>query len=129
MGARKVWVTFMSEGWTETCARILEQIGKMAEKKDKDRLDVVQSMRFSLFALHRSILGWLNWVNNPDIMVSFNTEELAAMNDKLKSFIEDFIKYDIEITKKGEGKTVAAQKARIKAEEKARRSPDDLFYI
>jgi len=122
-------VKFMSEGWTETCARILEQIGKMAEKKDKDRLDTVQSMRFSLFALHRSILGWLNWVNNPDIMVSFSPEELAAMNDKLRSFIVDFIKYDIEITQKGEGKTVAAQKARREAEEKARRSPDDIFYI
>ena len=119
----------MSEGWSETCARILEQIEKMAEKKDKDRLDVVQSMRFSLYALHRSILGWLNWVNNPDIMVSFNAEELEAMNNKLKSFIEDFIKYDIEITQKGEGKTVAAQKARREAEEKARRSPDDIFYI
>ena len=119
----------MSEGWTETCARILEQIGKMAEKKNKDRLDTVQSMRFSLFALHRSILGWLNWVNNPDIMVSFSPKELEAMNEKLKSFIVDFIKYDIEITQKGEGKTAAAQKARREAEEKARRSPDDIFYI
>jgi hypothetical protein len=119
----------MSEGWTETCTRILEQIEKMAEKKDKDRLDIVQSMRFSLYALHRSILGWLNWVNNPDIMVSFNPEELEAMNKKIIGFIEDFIKYDIEVTQKGEGKTVVAQKARREAEEKARRSPDDIFYI
>jgi hypothetical protein len=119
----------MSEGWVETCATILEQIQKMSEKKDKDRLDVVQSMRFSLYALHRSILGWLNWVNNPDIMVSFNHEELEAMNKKIVGFIEDFIKYDIEVTEKGASKNIAAQKARREAEERARRSPEDIFYI
>jgi len=73
----------MSEGWVKTCERILEQMRKMSEKRDKDRLDLIQSMRFSLYALHRSILGWLNWVNNPDIMVSFKREELEEMNKAL----------------------------------------------
>jgi hypothetical protein len=122
-------VKVMSEGWVETCARILEQIQKMSEKTDKDRLDIIQSMRFSLYALHRSILGWLNWVNNPDIMVSFNQEELESMNKKITSFIEDFIKYDMEVTEKGASKNIAAQKARREAEERARRSPEDIFYI
>jgi len=122
-------VVLLSEGWVNTCEKILGQMRKFSEKEDKDRLDLVQSIRFSLYALHRSILGWLNWVNNPDIMASFKREELDAMNKTLTSFVEDFLKYDVEITEKGAGKTAAARKARREAEERASRSPEDLFYI
>ena len=119
----------LSEGWVNTCEKILGQMKKFSEKKEKDRLDLVQSMRFSLYALHRSILGWLNWVNNPDIMASFKHDELDEMNKKITNFVEDFLKYDVQITEKGAGKTVAARKARREAEERVRRSPEDLFYI
>jgi len=119
----------LSEGWVNTCEKILEQMRKFSEKEDKDRLDLVQAMRFSLYALHRSILGWLNWVSNPDIMASFKCEELDEMNKMLTNFVGDFLKYDVEVTEKGAGKTVAARKARQEAEERARRSPEDLFYI
>lgn len=119
----------MSEGWVQTCQRILDQIKKMSDRSDADRLDLVKSMRFSLLALHRSILGWLNWVNNPDIMVSFKQGELEDMNNKLAEFIEGFIKYDIEITEKGSNKNLAAQKNRRESEDKTRRTPEDIFYI
>jgi hypothetical protein len=122
-------VSDLSQGWVETCQRILEQIRQMSQKRDKDRLDLIQSMRFSLYALHRSILGWLNWVNNPDIMVSFDKKELEEMNKRLMEFIEEFIKYDIEVTEKGASKSMAAQRARSEAEEGVRRTPEDMFYI
>ena len=93
----------------------------MSQKKDKDRLDLIQSMRFSLYALHRSILGWLNWINNPDIMVTFSQKELEEMNKKLTEFITEFIKYDIEVTEKGASKSIAAQQARSEAEDRPRR--------
>ena len=119
----------MSQGWVETCEKILERIGKMSEKKDRDRLDLIQSMRFSLSALHRSILGWLSWVSNPDKMVSFKCDELDDMNKTLIEFIQGFIKYDKEVTEKGADRSAAARKARQEAEEKARTSPEDMFYI
>jgi len=119
----------LSEGWIQACERILEQIKRFSEKEEKDRLDLVQSMRFALYALHRSILGWSNWVNNPDIMVSFKHEELDEMNRKLMKFVEEFIKYDIEVTKKGADRNLASQKARQRKEERGRRGPEDIFYI
>ncbi|MCD6089640.1 DUF2153 family protein [Candidatus Bathyarchaeota archaeon] len=119
----------MSQGWIETCQRILEQIQRMSQKKEKDRLDLIQSMRFSLYALHRSILGWLNWVNNPDIMVTFSQDELEEMNKKLTEFITEFIKYDIEVTKKGASKSMDVQRARREVEERERRTPEGIFYI
>jgi len=122
-------VKLMSEGWVETCEKILDQIRKASEKKDSDRLDLVQAMRLSLYALHRSVLGWLNWVNNPDIMVSFKPEELVDMNRRLLGYVQEFIKYDIEVTEKGADKNLASRKARLEAEERARRAPEDIFYI
>lgn len=119
----------VSEGWVETSEKILDQMRKLVEKKDKDRLDMVQSLRFSLYALHRSILGWMNWVSNPDIMASFTQEELEKMNTKLKAFVEEFIKYDVEATQKGTEKGAVMREARQAAEEQARRSPEDQFYI
>ncbi|MEM1515331.1 MAG: DUF2153 family protein [Candidatus Bathyarchaeia archaeon] len=119
----------MSEGWVQASERALEQIRKLAERKDMDRLELVQSMRFILIVLHRSLLGWMNWVNNPDIMVSFTKEELAEMNKKLAGFVQDFIKYDIEVTRQGAKKSVMSIEARRDAEEKTRREPSETFYI
>ncbi len=62
-------------------------------------------------------------------MASFKREELDEMNKTLINYVEEFIKYDVQITEKGAGKTAAARKARQEAEERARQSPDDLFYI
>jgi hypothetical protein len=119
----------LSEGWIQASERALEQIRRLLERKDMDRLELVQSMRFILMALHRSLLGWMNWVNNPDIMVSFNREELAEMNRRLAEFVQDFIKYDIEVTKQGARKSGAFIEAREEAEERARRGSSETFYI
>ena len=62
-------------------------------------------------------------------MVSFEPKELEEMNKRLTEFIGEFIKYDMEITRKGTDKSVAAGKARRDTEERAQRSPEDLFYI
>ncbi|MEM2320284.1 MAG: DUF2153 family protein [Candidatus Bathyarchaeia archaeon] len=119
----------MSESWVQASERALEQIRRLAERKDMDRLEIVQSMRFILMALHRSLLGWMNWVNNPDIMVAFTKEELAEMNKRLAEFVQDFIKYDIEVTKQGARKSSVSIEARREAEERARREPGETFYI
>ncbi|MEM2915039.1 MAG: DUF2153 family protein [Candidatus Bathyarchaeia archaeon] len=119
----------MNENWIETSEKVLEQIRKFSQKKEKDRLDLVQSMRFTLFALNRSLLGWMSWVNNPDIMASFKLEDLEEMNRKLTEFVEEFIKYDMEATRQGARKSGAALEARQEAEERVRRTPEDAFYI
>lgn len=113
----------MSEGWVQTCEELLERIRKFSVKEDKDRLDLVQSMMFSLYALHRSLLGWINWVNNPDVMATFKKEELDEMNKRITEFTESFIEYDLEATKIGVEKSL---KVRKKVE---RREGAEAFYI
>ena len=100
----------MSEGWIQTCEKLREQIKMLSGKKDKDRLDLVQSLRFSLYALDRSLQGWMTWVNNPNIMAAFKKEELDEMNQKIVEFTESFIKYDVEVTQKGSYKNSDTKK-------------------
>ncbi|MCD6089299.1 DUF2153 family protein [Candidatus Bathyarchaeota archaeon] len=94
----------MSSEWIRSCERILEKIEMLERAKDKDRLEHVRAIRFMLSALQRSIWGWMQWVNNPDIMTRFTNEELSEINKKMTEFTKSFIKYDMEITKKGEEK-------------------------
>ncbi|MFQ6094587.1 MAG: DUF2153 family protein [Candidatus Bathyarchaeia archaeon] len=117
----------MSERWIQTCERLLEEMRRLSEKKDKDRLDLVQSVRFALYALHRSLLGWMNWVNNPDIMAAFNKEELDDINKRIIEFTESFIKYDVKVTQQGAQKNLGTKKAAREVAE--RRSLEDLFYV
>ncbi len=92
---------FLSERWVKVSSKVLDQLRQMKKPKEKDRLDLVRSMRFVLRALEMSVVGWMQWINNPDIMTKFTKEDLEKMNRKLSKFTQDFIKYDIEATKLG----------------------------
>ncbi len=106
---------------------MLEQIRRFSVKENKDRLDLIQSMRFSLYVLHRSLLGWMNWINNPDVMVAFKKDELENMNKRIIEFVESFIKYDIDVTQMGAQKNLGTKKPMREPAE--RRSLEDIFYV
>ena len=83
-------------------------------------------MRFVLGALQRSLVGWIQWVNNPEIMVKFTQEDLEKMNKNLAEFVRSFIEHDLEVTKLG-GKR--GLKARKRAERKRRERAPEAIYI
>ncbi len=87
--------------WIQVSKRILDQLKKLEEARDEDRLELVRSIQFALKALEMSLTGWKGWVNNPDIMTKFTERELRSMNKKLIDFARSFIKYDIEATELG----------------------------
>jgi hypothetical protein len=88
----------MSESWVQDCKALLDRIKKREDTKERDRLEVVASIRFILFALQRSVSGWADWVNNPDTMARFSLEELKEMSENLAKLTQSFIEYDCEIT-------------------------------
>lgn len=115
----------MSEKWIEDSEKILDQIRRLEEAKERDRLELVRSMRFMLSAIHRSLLGWMHWVNNPDMMTRFTQEDLEKMSKKLSEFTRSFIQYDLEATKLGAQRGLKARKkAKKKKEERA-----EIFYV
>lgn len=91
----------MSEGWLQECRQYLKMLDEMSAAKDQDRLDLVRSMRTSLSAINHSLWGWIQYVNNPDIMGKFTKEELEEMNQTLRDFTRNFIEYDVKITQVG----------------------------
>ena len=88
----------MSERWVRECKRILDQIKKLEGIEGRDRLDMVRTIRFTLYALQRSVSGWIEWINNPDVMAHFSLEELKEMSKNLAKLTQSFIEYDYEIT-------------------------------
>lgn len=98
----------MNQGWIERTQKTIEQLEKIKEKRDIDRLEIVTGMRFSFGALSQSLGGWMQWVNSPEIMSQFTREELLEISDKLIDMVTEFVEYDRDITdygmKKGLGK-------------------------
>ena len=68
-----------NENWVQNCKRILDQIKKLEDTKGHDRLDFVRTISFTLSALQRSVSGWIEWINNPDVMANFSLKELKEM--------------------------------------------------
>lgn len=116
----------MSERWITTSEKILEQIKKLEETKGKDRLELVRSISFLLSVLQRSLLGWMQWVNSPEIMTRFSQKDLEDMNKRLSEFTCSFIEYDLDATKLGAQKGLKARKVVRKKKEERR---PETFYV
>jgi hypothetical protein len=115
----------LSERWIQLSEKILDQIKRLEKAKEMDRLELVRSMRFILSGLQRSLLGWMQWVDNPDIMTTFTQEDLEKMNKKLSEFTRSFIEYDLEATMLGAQKGLKTKKkVKTKKEERA-----ETFYV
>src|SRR5512136_2444330 len=100
----------LNVNWVERSQKTIDEIKKLMEKKDQDRLDRVRAMRFALMALGQSLAGWMQWVNSPEVMSNFTKEELEEMSQTILNMVEKFIEYDIEITDEGMQKGVAKQR-------------------
>lgn len=115
----------MSERWIQVSGKILDQLKRLEDTKDKDRLELVRSLHFVLSVLQRSLLGWTQWVNNPDIMTIFSQKDLETMTEKLSEFTRSFVKYDLEMTSLGAKKGLKSPKKVTKKKEER----TERFYV
>ncbi len=100
----------MHQNWIQRSENTLKQLQGLFENPDQDRLELVRVMRFSFGAFGQSLAGWMQWVNSPEIMSSFNKEELEEMAKKITGMVEQFVTYDIETTSTGTRKGLAKQR-------------------
>ncbi len=91
----------MNVGWIERSQKTVDQLQKIKEKRDMDRLEIITALRFSFGALSQSLGGWMQWVNSPEIMSQFTREELLEMSDKLIDMVTKFVEYDRDVTDYG----------------------------
>ncbi len=100
----------MHQNWIQRSENTLKQLRGLMKNPDQDRLELVRVMRFSFGALGQSLAGWMQWVNSPEIMSTFNKEELEEMTKKITGMVEQFVTYDIEMTNTGTRKGLAKQR-------------------
>jgi hypothetical protein len=77
---------------------------KYASKQDRDRLELINSMLFTLQALNQSGHGWQKRIQNLNFMSKFTIDELQEMEAGLVSTVRTFIEYDLDVTKRHENK-------------------------
>jgi hypothetical protein len=104
------WETALSDGWIRVSEKIIKQLKQLEETKGIDRLEMVRSLRFVLGVLQRSLVGWTQWVGNPDIMTIFSEDDLQNMTKTLAEFTRTFIEYDLKMTSLGAAKGLKAPK-------------------
>ncbi len=124
LGHTVVWL--MERRWVNDCQRILNEIKKSEKVEGHDRLDMVRTIRFTILALQRSVTGWMQWADNPDIMAQFSLDELTEINKNLADLVCAFVDYDAKITGSQEKKVEKKiRKETIKKPQQAK----DIFYV
>lgn len=124
LGHTVVWL--MERRWVNDCQRILNEIKKSEKVEGHDRLDMVRTIRFTILALQRSVTGWMQWADNPDIMAQFSLDELMEINKNLADLVCAFVDYDAKITGSQEKKIEKKiRKETIKKPQQAK----DIFYV
>lgn len=111
----------MGEHWINECVEYLRQIREAQSADNPDRLELVRTMNVALLGLNHSVWGWLQYVNNPDIMSNFPRDELGEISQILNKFAEEFIDYDVKVTKAGMEKGLR--------EIKQRQQGQQSFYV
>ena len=119
----------MTGKWVQDCERILNEIKKSAKVEGQDRLDMVRMIRFTLFALQRSVTGWMEWANNPDVMAQFSLEELKEINKTLSELVCAFVEYDAKITGRIERKIEDKPHRPERTLTKKPQEKKDIFYV
>ncbi len=119
----------MSANWVQDCKTILEQIKKLENVKGQDRLDMVRTIRFTLHAVQRSVSGWLQWADNPDIMANFSLKELQEINKNLAKLTRSFVEYDAKITSLTEKDLTAKEKKARRELTERKKDKTEVFYV
>lgn len=120
------WVQLMEGKWVNDCQRILDEIKKSAKVANQDRLDMVRTIRFTILALQRSVTGWMQWADNPDVMAQFSLDELVEIHKNLADLVCAFVDYDAKITGSQEKKV---EKKIRKESIKHPQDEKDIFYV
>ena len=116
----------MDGKWVNDCERILDEIKKSAKVEGQDRLDMMRTIRFTILALQRSVTGWMQGADNPDVMAQFSLDELVAINNNLADLVCAFVDYDAKITGSQEKKI---EKKMRKESIKNPQEGKDMFYV
>jgi hypothetical protein len=94
----------LSERWIKESEGLLKLMKGLTSKKERDRLEVINSLLLSLNAIERSIQGWRTWIRNLSIMSQFSLEELKEIDATVQNQAKTIVEFDIVSTKRWKDK-------------------------
>lgn len=112
---------------TKDYIKMLSQLIKQIEKaKPKDRMEYAVAVAKCLNSALVSIKGWGTWINDLERLNALTIEDFKTVYPKIRKSIIQFLKVDIEITKK---KLVEASLKRKKKQRKKEEVKPKETYI
>jgi len=101
----------VNQNWIQRSEGTLKQLKQLIQAPEQDRLELVRVMRFAFGALGQSLAGWMQWINSPEIMSTFDRDELEEMAKTITAMVEGLLEYDIKITEEGMRKGLAKRRS------------------
>jgi hypothetical protein len=95
-----LWQSDLSEEWVTHIEHALAILGELKAKKKSDRLEVIKDLYLVLSMLDRSVKGWQSWIHNLSFMAEFTEDELNEIEGGLIDHTQDFLRFDLDVTKK-----------------------------
>ena len=89
----------LSSHWSRSSKEALKLIWE-ASKEPKDRLDLLNLMNLSLYAMARSLVGWYQRLDDPELLSALSDEELGELAQRVSSIAREFVKYDIKASRR-----------------------------
>ena len=86
--------------WPYSSKEALKIIDNAASKRPRDRLDLLNLMNLSLYAMARSLLGWYRRLEDPEALSALNDEELRELAQRISNLAKEFVKYDIKTSRR-----------------------------
>jgi hypothetical protein len=88
------------ENWKQYIKVMNYNINLIENAKPEDRLAFVREVARCIQILELSTKGWRGWLSNYEMIDKITLEELRNLHPKLRQAVVDFVKLDVELTKK-----------------------------
>lgn len=89
----------LSSRWSRSGREALKLIWE-ASREPKDRLDLLNLMSLSLYAMARSLVDWYHMLDDPELLSALGDEELKELAQRISSMAREFVKYDIKASRR-----------------------------
>lgn len=112
--------------YVEMLSKLVEEIN---EAKPEDRMDFAFEVTRCLKGLMVSVKGWQSWINSIDQLHSLSIKDYKFFYPKMKKAVIEFLKADIEITKRKLAEAIILYKQLTKEDEPKKKGKSKTTYV
>jgi len=104
-------------------------IEKLGEADPKDRMDYALEVTRCLNGIIISVKGWQAWISNIEQLHGLQLKDYKAFYPKMRGAVIDFLKLDLEVTKKKLIEATVFYRKLTKKVKKSKKKKPDSTYV